>query len=135
MRFEVPQFIEIEDKIFGPLTWKQFLYVAGSAGFAVVMFLIHPIVLVLLGVPVVILGCALAFYPINNRPFVDFLRSMTMYYKGNREYHWKQGAQPVHRDKKPREETSMHPLNTPNTNNKNISSLARKLEIEALQKK
>jgi len=26
MQFQVPQFIEIEDKIFGPLTLKQFLY-------------------------------------------------------------------------------------------------------------
>lgn len=134
MRFEVPQFIEIEDKIFGPLTWKQFLYVAGSGGFAVVTFLIHPLVLFLLGVPVVILGSALAFYPINNRPFVDFLRSMTMYYRGTREYHWKQSGQGVYRDRKPREEGGgLESLRENKT--KNIASLARQLEIEALQKK
>src|SRR3989338_737591 len=27
MQFQVPQFIEVEDKIFGPLTLKQFFYV------------------------------------------------------------------------------------------------------------
>ncbi len=32
MRFEVPQFIDVEDKIFGPFTFKQFLYLAGGAG-------------------------------------------------------------------------------------------------------
>ncbi|NCT02072.1 PrgI family protein, partial [Candidatus Parcubacteria bacterium] len=38
MRFEVPQFIEVEDKIFGPLTWRQFLYLSGGLGMAVVIF-------------------------------------------------------------------------------------------------
>ena len=38
MRFEVPQFIEIEDKIFGPFTWKQFVYLAGGVGLAAVIF-------------------------------------------------------------------------------------------------
>ena len=32
MRFQVPQFIEIESKIFGPLTFKQFIYLAGGGG-------------------------------------------------------------------------------------------------------
>ena len=45
MRFEVPQFIEIEDKIFGPLTWKQFIYLAGGAGFGVIAFFLLPFVL------------------------------------------------------------------------------------------
>ena len=27
MQYQVPQFIEVEDKIFGPLTFKQFLYI------------------------------------------------------------------------------------------------------------
>ena len=36
MRFEVPQFVDIEDKIFGPLTFKQFIYIAGGAGVSVV---------------------------------------------------------------------------------------------------
>lgn len=30
MQFQVPQFIEVEDKIFGPLTFKQFVYIAGG---------------------------------------------------------------------------------------------------------
>ncbi|MCL4405459.1 MAG: PrgI family protein [Patescibacteria group bacterium] len=30
MQFQIPQFIETEDKIFGPLSVKQFLYVAGA---------------------------------------------------------------------------------------------------------
>ena len=42
MRFQVPQFIEVEDKIFGPLTFKQFVYVTGGVGLAVILFLFLP---------------------------------------------------------------------------------------------
>jgi hypothetical protein len=53
MRFEVPQFIEIEAKIVGPLTWKQFVYVAGGVGLLVILYLTtNFIVFVLIGIPV-----------------------------------------------------------------------------------
>ncbi|TSC61742.1 MAG: SsrA-binding protein, partial [Parcubacteria group bacterium Athens0416_74] len=32
MQFQVPQFIEVEDKIVGPLTFKQFVFIAGGLG-------------------------------------------------------------------------------------------------------
>jgi hypothetical protein len=38
MRFQVPQFIEVEDKIFGPLTVKQFIYLAGGAGLVFILY-------------------------------------------------------------------------------------------------
>lgn len=73
MRFEVPQFIEIEDKIFGPLTWRQFLYLGGGIGAAVVMFLVLPFIFfVIFGIPLALLSAALSFYPVNSRPFSYF---------------------------------------------------------------
>ena len=42
MRFQVPQFIEVEDKIFGPLTLKQFLYTAGGAAVGFIIWSIFP---------------------------------------------------------------------------------------------
>ena len=42
MQFQVPQFIEIEDKIFGPLTFKQFIYLAGGVGASIVLWLYIP---------------------------------------------------------------------------------------------
>ena len=30
MQFQVPQFIETEDKVVGPLTLRQFMYIAGA---------------------------------------------------------------------------------------------------------
>jgi len=43
MRFQVPQFIEVEDKIFGPLTLKQFIYLAGAGGVVFVLWRVFPI--------------------------------------------------------------------------------------------
>lgn len=91
MRFQVPQFIEVEDKIFGPLTLKQFIYVAGGGGlsFMVYVFLDS---LILSAVPIAIImgiSASLAFYRINNKPFVSVIESAFHYYIGNKLYIWK----------------------------------------------
>lgn len=135
MRFEVPQFIEIEDKIFGPFTWRQFVYLAGGVGFAVVLLFTTPFIFfVLIGVPVGGLAILLAFYPVNNRPFSNFLEAVVYFYKNSRVYHWRKKATMVYRDK----------TNTPQyvpgralggREGDSISALARKLELNALQKK
>ena len=77
MRFQVPQFIEIEDKIFGPLTLKQFIYLAGGGGISFVIYSIIPYIIVALFfiVPVMIFSVALAFYKINGKPFIFILES------------------------------------------------------------
>lgn len=70
MHFDVPQFIEIEDKIIGPLTLKQFLYLA--AGAAIIFFLwtyFHFWFFVIVAIPVAALSAALAFLKINGMPF------------------------------------------------------------------
>lgn len=139
MRFEVPQFIEIEDKIFGPLTWKQFIYLAGGAGFGVVGFFVLPFILfVMLAIPIGALSAALAFYPINNRPFSIFLEAVYQYFKNNRLYLWKR-----HGDFSSPERASNNPdytmadsgqLYAPPQNQNRLSSLSRQLELNALEK-
>ena len=90
MRYEVPQFIEIEDKIVGPLTFKQFLYVAGSAGASFVLYSLLPFfVAVLFIVPVAGLGLALAFYKHNSRPFIVILEAFFNYQVRSKFYIWK----------------------------------------------
>ncbi len=140
MRFEVPQFIEIEDKIFGPLTWRQFLYLGGGVGMAVVMFFTLPFILFLLfGFPLALLAGALSFYPVNNRPFSFFLEAIISYMGGQRLYLWRQKTDIVHKQA-PTSKTNS-PYNTPRNTppptpgqKKSITSLARKLELQALQK-
>lgn len=137
MRFEVPQFIEIEDKIFGPLTWRQFIYVAGGVGIAIVLFFTVPFILFLLiGLPVAALTFALAFYPVNNRPFSLFLESMIRYFRGTRLYLWRKRGTGVYSGAftSERAGAGIPSSYTPPTSGENLHSLSRKLELTAIQK-
>ena len=136
MRFEVPQFIEIEDKIFGPLTWRQFLYLGGGIGMAVVLFLRLPLVFfVLTGIPLALLAGALAFYPVNNRPFSYFLESILSYFSGKRLYLWRKEevTYKVAESEKPAPELFEQTIRTKKTGD--LASLARRLELQAIEKK
>jgi hypothetical protein len=90
MQFQVPQFIDIEDKIFGPLTFKQFIYVVGGAGGAFIIYKLVPnfYLALLLITPVVGFALALAFYKINDRPFILMLESAFWYLLANKLYLW-----------------------------------------------
>lgn len=92
MQFRVPQFIDIEDKIIGPLTLKQFGYVLGAGGFAFIFWTFIPIKIIAIVLILIVssLFLALAFLKINNRSFGDILESAFAYYTGAKIYTWKQ---------------------------------------------
>ncbi|MDE2213097.1 MAG: PrgI family protein [Patescibacteria group bacterium] len=91
MQYQVPQFIEVEDKIFGPLTFKQFAYLAGAGGACLIFFTFLPWWLALWpSLPFVALGIALSFYKVNGRPFINALEHAIGYFFGNKLYLWKQ---------------------------------------------
>lgn len=134
MRFEVPQFIEVEDKIFGPLSWRQFLYLGGGVGAAVAMFLLLPFILfVIFGIPLASLSAALAFYPVNNRPFSFFLEAIINYVTKERLYLWRKKDAPLHKQAELQNSTTS-PIPARPKKTGDISSLARKLELQAIQK-
>ena len=91
MNFQVPQFIEVEDKIFGPLTFKQFVYLAGAGGLAFMEWVYIPfkLIAVILIIPTVAFGLLLAFYKINNRPFINVVESAFYYLFKRKLYIWK----------------------------------------------
>ena len=90
MRFQVPQFIELEDKVVGPLTIKQFMYLAGGAGMAFVAYRFLPFFIAIFIIAGIVgLSLALAFYKINNKPFIDILEAGFSFYTGGKLYIWK----------------------------------------------
>ncbi len=96
MRFQVPQFIEVEDKIIGPLTLKQGIYLAGGGGIIVVLFSLLPkIFAFLFSLPVIALSLALAFYKINNRSFIIAVEAYAKYKFGEKLYIWKKTERPA----------------------------------------
>lgn len=92
MQFRVPQFIDIEDKVFGPFTLKQFGYMAGAGGLSFLIWTFIPVTFlaVLIIIPVASLFLALAFAKFNNRPFGELLENAFTYYTNPKLYTWTQ---------------------------------------------
>jgi len=101
MRFEVPQFINIPDKLFGPFTFKQALYLVGGGGIVFALYKILPtFAAVILGVPIAAFSLALVYYKPNGRPFIHMVESFLLYSFTTKFYLWRQrepepGAQDV----------------------------------------
>lgn len=90
MEYQVPQFIEVEDRIFGPLTLRQFVFVAGGIGLCVALILYLPLLIgIALAIPVGAFAAALAFYKVNNKSFLDIVEAGFNYYTKERLYLWK----------------------------------------------
>lgn len=74
MMFSVPQFIDVEDKIAGPLTWKQLLWVIGMGAVLLVLYKSFDTALFFIGaIPTVLLFATFAFYKPNGFPFSTFV--------------------------------------------------------------
>lgn len=73
MMFNVPQFIDVEDKIAGPLTVKQLLWMIGmGAVLLAIFFALDGAAMIVAAVPVVLLFVALAFYRPNGQPLIVY---------------------------------------------------------------
>ena len=107
MRFEVPQFINIEDKLFGPFTFKQSIYLVGGGGMIFLIYRLLPtFVVVILGIPIAAFTLALVFYRPNGRPFIKMVESWILFMFTEKFYLWRQkdqqpGAQEVKQIHKP----------------------------------
>ena len=93
MQFHFPQYIDIEDKLFGPLSLKQAIYVAGGIGAVYVVYVYIPYIFI--SVPIIVcigvLTWALAFYPKEKlgRPFIEVLEAGFYYVLREKLYTWK----------------------------------------------
>jgi len=89
MQFQVPQFIETEDKIIGPLTLKQFLYLAVAGGICFVLFFFLTTILwIFISAILFGIAAAFAFISINGRPLSVAAFSALSFYWKPRMYLW-----------------------------------------------
>lgn len=90
-QFQVPQFIEIEQKVIGGrLTMRQFLYIVGGAGVLIVPFyLLSFFTWIIFAVIVGAAVLALAFLKINGRPLNSLIRAAFLYYWNPSFYLWR----------------------------------------------
>lgn len=89
-QYQVPQFITIEDKVIGPLTFKQFGFLGAGAA---LIFVLNKLLVPLLFYPVAGLiggfAAALAFLKIQQQPFPAVIRRAFLFFIRPRLYLWK----------------------------------------------
>lgn len=132
MQFKVPQFIDVEDKLFGPFTFHQFAYLVGGAGIIFVIYKALPLWIgIFLIIPVAILTGLLVFYKVNDKPFIFYLQAGINYLISSKLYIWKQRlAKPdINKEKEPEASplVSIVPMTT--TTNK-LKDLSWSLDVQ-----
>lgn len=96
MRHQVPQYLEVEDRIFGPLTLKQFVFVAGGVGGAYLAWAATPAPWSYLLALAVGGACALlGFGTMNGRPFMVVLESAASFLVTRKFYLWRRAPKPA----------------------------------------
>lgn len=73
MMFSVPQFIDVEDKIAGPLTWRQLLWMIGMGAALLTFFnLFDTALFIIIAIPTVLIFVLFAFYRPNGFSMTTF---------------------------------------------------------------
>lgn len=94
MQFQVPQFIDVESKIVGPLTLRQFLYLAAAGGIAFLTFWIFQIWLwFIVSAISAAIAIALAFVKYNGQPLVKIIFYALGFFWNPRLYIWQRMAE------------------------------------------
>lgn len=137
MQFKVPQFLDIEDKIFGPFTFREFVYLVGGAGLC---FVLYKLLGLFWGIiPIGAVACfslALIFYKPNNKPFINMLESAFKYLTQGKLYIWKRRKVSLtEKNKKIMEAKSAEPVNYgPKLTGSKLRDLAWSLDVLDLNK-
>ena len=92
-QYKVPQDVEADDKLIGPFSFRQFVYLliaGGLVGLAVLLFQIFP-ALVIIPVPFVLFFLALALPLKKDQPMETYLAAIVSYYLKPRRRFWTPG--------------------------------------------
>lgn len=100
MEAKVPQRIDMEDKVIGPLTLVQFFYLLFGG---LIIYILNSwttgtpfrIFFYIIAIPLGLLSLALAFVKIQDRPFIFFLGALVRYMQRPRQRYWAKGEHPV----------------------------------------
>ena len=131
---KIPQDVTREDRLIGPLTLKQFLYLLGGG---LVIFLVYQYHLmgylfftefVIIALVIAALALALAFVNINGLPFMVFIASALRFVLSPKKSVWHKdtsSVQPLRKTKVKKADTT--PTAAPK-NTSNLETLARVLD-------
>lgn len=96
MLINVPQYIDVEDKIAGPLTAKQLGWLIALGIILLVLWNLVPSpVFFIIGLPLTLLFVALAFYKPYGQPLGSFVVFGILYFFRPKVYIWKRTPQNI----------------------------------------
>lgn len=102
MLFNIPQFIDKEDKIVGPLTAKQLGWMFGAGAVMLLLWAaLDSSAFILASIPVIGIFSALAFYRPNNMSLIAFIGSAVTFSFKPKMYIWKRVPEKINIKKPP----------------------------------
>jgi len=99
MQYTVPQFIEHEAKIIGPLTFKQFIFIGAAGAVCFVLYFsiakINFFLFLILSIIILGVGAALALLKIGGQGLPTILTNFLRFSLGSKIYIWKEKGTPI----------------------------------------
>ncbi len=82
-QFVVPQFLDVESKIIGPITGRQFVIMLATLLVEVIIYrlFLSVVPMLALGIPVLVTGGIFAFAKVNEQPFHFIMLNMIQTFK------------------------------------------------------
>jgi len=96
MRYTVPQFIEYEAKIVGPLTFAQFIFIGMAAAVCFVLYFILPLPLFIFFCFIIMVTVfILSLVKVGGRSISTIIGNFLKFNVGTKVYIWKKKEMPV----------------------------------------
>ncbi|MEI7690098.1 MAG: PrgI family protein [bacterium] len=137
MQYQIPQDVEVADKIIGPLTLKQFMYLIAGTGFGLAIYaalrntIIPIVIIVILALIPVGIFAIIGFFRVNGRPLDSYIAPFFGFMGVAKRRFWQREDIQINQEeeiKKLRAESekNSHPLDTRSQQevSENIASLA-----------
>ncbi len=101
MQFTVPQFIEEESKIIGPLSFRQIIYIGVAIAIsAFIWFSVNNIALfIFLSLPIMAIGISLALLKVNKTALPTLIKNFFEFYSKPKIYLWRRRNERIQTEK------------------------------------
>jgi len=90
MQYSVPQFIDVEDKVVGPFTGKQALFLILGFGIILILFtFLQFFIFIIMAIPVIVLSLAFAFWRPKGFSVSQWISNIINFYTTAHLYIWR----------------------------------------------
>ncbi len=90
MQYSVPQFIDVEDKVVGPFTGKQALFLILGFGVLLILFtFLQFFIFIIMAIPVIVIALAFAFWKPKGFSVSQWIGNIISFYTTSHLYIWR----------------------------------------------